>query len=229
MTLHSALAAAATLVSVAFALCTWERWLTRRARHEAAWTVALLLFAAASAALWAGATLGWGDVSFRLFYLFGAVVNVPVLALGTVYLLGGRRWGDPAAVGVSLFVTFAAGVVLVAPLSGFLDPDVLPRGSEVFEPLPRVLAAVASGVGALVILAGAVWSIARRRYVLANLSIAAGTLVLSAGGLLNSVADEMDAFSLSLVAGISLIFVGFLLAPSSAQGATQELAPEALR
>lgn len=214
MTLHAALAAAATLVALAFALSTWERYLGGRARHEGAWTLALLFFAAASAALWAGATLGWGPVSFRLFYLFGAVVNVPFLALGSVYLLAGRRWGDPAGIGVALFSAFAAGVLTVAPLTGAIPPDQLPQGSDVFAPLPRVLAAVASGAGALVIVAGAIWSIARRQLVVTNLLIVAGTLVLSTGGLFNSVADEMDAFSLSLVLGISLIFVGFLLAPT---------------
>ena len=53
MSLHAALAAAATLVSLAFALSTLERWMARRRRHEGAWTVSLFLFAAGSAALWA--------------------------------------------------------------------------------------------------------------------------------------------------------------------------------
>jgi hypothetical protein len=214
VTTHRALAAAATLVSLAFALSTLERWLERRRRHELAWTVALALFAAGSAALWAGATLGWGPVSFRLFYLFGAIVNVPVLALGTVYLLGGERRGDRWALVVALASTFAAGVIAAAPLTGAIDPIELPRGSDVFGPLPRVLAAVFSGLGATVVLAGAAWSAVRRRLVVTNLLIAAGTLVLSAGGLLNSVVDEMDGFAISLVAGITLIFAGFLVSSS---------------
>src|SRR5215208_3635136 len=135
MSLHSALAAAATLVSVAFALSTWERWLDGRAPHEAAWTVALVFFAAASAALWAGAAVGWGPLSFRLFYLFGGVVNVPFLALGTVYLLSGRPSGDRVAVATGLLAAFATGVLLTAPLTGSIDPDQLPQGSDVFGPL----------------------------------------------------------------------------------------------
>lgn len=214
MTTHRALAAAATLVALAFALSTLERWLARRRRHELAWTAALVLFAAGSAALWAGATLGWGPVSFRLFYLFGAIVNVPVLALGTVYLLGGERRGDRWALVVALTCAFATGVVAVAPLTGVIHPGELPRGSDVFGALPRVLAAVCSGAGALVVLAGAAWSAVRRRLVATNLLIAAGTLVLSGGGLLNSVVDEMDGFAISLVAGITLIFAGFLVSSS---------------
>ena len=218
----TALAAAAALVALAFCLSTLERWLERRRPQELAWTVALAMFTVAAGALWAGAANGWSPGTFRVFFLFGAILNVPVLALGTVYLLGGRRAGDRWAAVVSLGCAFAAGVVLVAPLRGPVSGAALPRGSEVFGPLPRVLAAVASGGGAVVLLAGALWSAWRlihtgaagssRRMVAGNLLIAAGTLVLSASGLLNSVLGAMGAFAVTLVAGITLIFLGFLTA-----------------
>ena len=60
-----------------------------------------------SAALWYGATAGGDEVTFRLFYLFGAVLNVPFLALGTVYLLGGVRRGDRWAGVVGLGSAFS--------------------------------------------------------------------------------------------------------------------------
>ena len=219
---HLAMAAASALIASAFAACTLERWLDRRKRHEAAWTVALFLFAAASIALWGGVTFGWNDVWFRLFYLFGAIVNVPYLALGTVELLGGPKLGRRVAAGVHAFAAFAAGVVLVAPMHGTIDRSRLPQGSDVFGPLPRILAAAGSGVAALVIVGGAVWSAARlakrtstRRLAVANGFIAVGTIVLGAGGILNSVVDEMDGFAISLVVGISVIFAGFLLTTPS--------------
>jgi len=225
MTLTVALAAAATLLAGAFAAATFERWLDRRRRHDLAWSVALALFALGALSLWAGAALGWDGPTFRLFYLFGAIVNVPTLALGTVYLLAGRRAGDVAAAGVALLGAFAAGVLAVAPLTGPIDPDRLPQGSDVFGPLPRVLAALCSSVGALVVIGGAALSAGRalrdrtgprraaaRQLVLANVVIAAGAATLSTSGLLNSVADEMQAFAITLAAGITLLFAGFLLA-----------------
>src|SRR3990170_2249804 len=137
MALTLALASGATAVSLAFASATFERWLRRRRRHELAWSVALGLFACGALSLWAGAAVGWDGVTFRLFYLFGAIVNVPFLALGTLYLLLGRRRGDRWAVAIALSCAFAAGVLAVAPLTGTIDADVLPQGSEVFGPLPR--------------------------------------------------------------------------------------------
>lgn len=239
MALTLALAAGATTVSLAFAGATYERWLRRRRPHELAWSISLLLFAGGALSLWAGATLGWDGLTFRAFYLFGAIANVPFLALGTIYLLAGRRQGDRWAVIITLGCAFAAGVLAVAPFTAAIDPDVLPQGSDVFGPLPRILAAVASGAGALVVFAGALWSAAalltgRRRGLGAtghggrgtavrpgrlaggNLLIAAGTAVLSLSGLLNSVLGEMDAFAVTLTVGITILFAGFLVATAPA-------------
>src|SRR5690348_94101 len=52
-----ALAAGATLVAVAFAMSTCERWLAGRRRHELAWAIALVLFAAGALFLWLGASI----------------------------------------------------------------------------------------------------------------------------------------------------------------------------
>lgn len=240
MTRTLALAAAATLVALAFSACTFERWLARHRRHELAWSVSLLFFASGSAALWAGAALGWDDVSFRLFYLFGAVLNVPVLALGTLYLLLGPNRGDRWAAAIAMAAAFAGGVVVAAPLTGPIDAARLPRGGDVFGPLPRVLAALASGLGASVVFAGAVWSAWRLwrgrnrgggrpsavppgRLAAGNGAIALGTAILSASGLLNSVLGEMDAFATTLTVGIVVLFTGFLVATAPASAGHHEL------
>lgn len=228
-TLTIALSAGAATVATAFALSTYERWLARRRRHELAWSLALAFFVCGAVSLWAGAALGWSDLVFRLFYLFGAIVNVPFLALGTVYLLAGPERGDRWAAVVALLCAFATGVILVAPLTGPIDPDALPRGSDVFGPLPRVLAAVASGVGATVVGGGALWSAVRLlrgrrrpgsaasaipagRLAAGNVVIALGVGLLSASGLLNSVLGEMQAFAATLTLGVIVLFAGFLIA-----------------
>jgi hypothetical protein len=229
--LHSALAAAAALVGLAFALSTYERWLARRRRHELAWSVALAMFALAAGALAAGAGTGWSEPVFRVFFFFGAVANVPFLALGTIYLLAGPRRGDMWAAGIAPAVAFAAGVIATTPLTAPIPTDALiPQGSDVFGPLPRILAAVASGGGALVVFGGALWSAVRYRtgrMVAANALIAAGTAILSTSGLLNSVADEMTGFAITLVAGIVVLFAGFLVATTPTAPGPPEIAPVA--
>ena len=215
-----AVTAGATVVGAAFAAALLERWVVRRRPHELAWSVALVLFTAGALSLWAGAALGWHGWSFRLFYLFGAVVNVPFLALGTVELLFPRP-APAIRVGVVLACTFAAGVVLVAPFTAPVHGSTLPQGSEVFGAPPRILAAVFSSGGAAVVFGCAVASAVRlwrgrgpRRLAAGNGVIALGTAILSASGLLNSTLGQMRAFSVTLALGVSVLFAGFVLASS---------------
>jgi hypothetical protein len=218
MTLSAALAAATTLIAAGFALSTLERWVDARRPHEAAWTSALVLFALASLAQWAGATIGWDGWSFRAFYLLGPTLSVPYLALGTTWLLAPRRVAARIATGVHVFAALATGVVLAAPFEAPIPSGGLPQGSDVFGPGPRVLAALGSALPSVVIVAGAVWSAVRARrhrgssrLAVANVLIAGGTVMLGAAGLLNSVLDEMSAFALGHAIGLAVLFAGFLV------------------
>ena len=201
-----------------------------------AWSVSLALFALGGGALWWAEVTGWSLVTFRVFYLAGAVLNVPWLALGTVYLLAGRGIGDRVRWWLILLSGFSAGVVLFAPTRTGVSGTELPTGKDVFGVAPRILAAVGSGVAALVIVAGALWSVyrmARRRQpalagarrnassparlVVGNLLIAFGTIVLSASGTVAGRLGKDTAFALTLLIGISVLFAGFLVASTTAR------------
>lgn len=235
VTLNTALAAVSGLVSLAFGLATLDRWTRRRRPHELAWTVAMALFFVAAMSLWWAEARGWSVPSFRMFFAFGAVINVPWLALGTVYLLAGRRAGDATMRVLLVFSGFALGAVVMAPVSGVVEPDVLPTGKEHFGALPRVLAAVGSAVPAVVIFAGAAWSAWRvirganpalttaavrnvssaGRLALGNILIAAGAAVLSASGTFAGRLGADTSFAVTLSAGISVLFAGFLVASNA--------------
>ena len=240
---NAALAAAASLVALGFALSTLDRWLRRHTPHDLAWSVSLALFALGAGSMWWADSRGWSLASFRLFYLSGAVLNVPWLALGTVYLLAGKAAGDTVRWWLVAFSGLSAGIVLFAPTRSGVSGTDLPTGRVVFGLAPRVLAAAASGLAALVIIGGALWSVyrlARRRQparsgvhrptsspvhlVAGNLLIAAGTLVLSASGTVAGRLGKDTAFALTLLIGIAVLFAGFLVAST-----TPRRAPVALR
>jgi hypothetical protein len=216
------LAFLATAIATVFAQATGVRWSRTKAPHQGAWTVALAMFALASAALATGSGTGWDDGTFRVFYLLGAILTVPWLALGTVYLLLGRKVGDRVRFGLLLFSTFALGVMLSTPIHGTIDPTGgIPVGKDVFGVLPRALAGAASGIGAIVVFVGAVYSAvryARRRepgtggLVAGNVLIAIGVLLLSSGGLLQGIVGQDESFVISLAVGISVIYAGFAVA-----------------
>jgi hypothetical protein len=229
--MNAALAAGATLVAVAFALSTFDRWDRKRRAHELAWTVSLALFAVGAGALWWAESRGWSLASFRVFFVAGAVLNVPWLALGTVYLLAGEAVGHRVRSWLIGLSGLSVGIVLFAPTRAPATGRELPTGTDVFGVAPRVLAGVGSGVAAVVIIAGAIWSairvlrhrspalgavrrtpVAAGRLVAGNLLIAAGTLVLSASGTLAGRLGKDRAFALTLVAGIVVLFAGFVVA-----------------
>lgn len=234
MTLNACLAAAATLVAIAFGFSTLDRWQRRGREHELAWTISLALFAVGGLSLWWAESHGWGTAVFRLFFLTGAVLNVPWLALGTVYLLAGREWGNRVRTWLIAASGLATGIVLFAPTTATVSGTELPQGSEVFGAGPRILAAVGSGVPAMVIIVGALWSAIRvargrvpalgsgaqrsvslpKRLALGNVLIAVGTLVLSASGTIAGRLGKDRAFAVTLVIGVAILFGGFLVASS---------------
>lgn len=239
------LAFLATAVASLFAESALVRWTQRRSPHLSAWAVALGLFALASALLALGTSNGWDRGTFRVFYLLGAVLTVPWLALGSVALLLGPEVARRVRWFLVFFSGLACGVVLSAPM----DPvrgTAIPVGKDVFDAFPRALAAIGSGVGAVAILAGALLSAARfardrrsgdnARLAGANALVALGTLVLSGGGLVQGLVGHDEAFTLTLAIGIGVIYAGFLLAegrrarrPSGAQLAAEELARQGAR
>lgn len=195
----------------------------------------MALFAMAAMSLWWAEARGWSSTSFRFFFLLGAVVNVPWLALGTVYLLAGPRAGSLVARSLLVFTGFAAGVMIMAPMKNPVAPVGLPTGKDLFDPLPRVLAAVGSAVPAIVIFGGAAWSawrvwrgatpaitsaatrqvVSARRLAIGNVLVAAGAAILSASGSLAGRLGADTSFAVTLLAGISVLFAGFLVASNA--------------
>lgn len=224
------LAFLAVAISTVFTQATLVRWTQSRRPYQRAWTIALVMFTLASVAFALGSSTGWDPGVFRAFYLLGAILNVPWLALGTVYLLAPVRWGRRVETGLVFFTGMALGTMLSAPLHGTLPRDQLPVGKEHFDALPRILAAAGSGLGATVLLGGAVLSMiryARRRsepgaarMAAANALIALGTIVLSSGGLvqdrlgglLSGGLTKEEAFAITLASGIAIIYGGFSIA-----------------
>ena len=220
------LAFLATAVATLFAQATLARATASHRPQDRAWTIALALFALASAALATGVSTGWDRGTFRVFYLLGAVLSVPWLALGTVHLLARPAVGRRAERVLVLLSGLAAGVLLAAPMEP-VTGTAIPVGKDVFGAFHRVLAAVGSGIGATVIIVGAAVSAlryARTRDVagsgaraIANLLIALGTLVLSSGGLIQGIAGKDEAFVVSLAVGITVIYGGFQVAARAAR------------
>ncbi len=182
----------------------------------------MLMFAAASGALALGVADGWSTAEFRTYWLFGAILNVPYLGAGEVYLLSRRPWVGHLALLVVLAATaWASAEVRSAPLDlEVLGTEQFFAGREVLgEGAPaRTLAFIYSYAGTAILVLGILWSALglggrpelRPRFY-GVLLIAVGALIV-AGGAGFAAAASFVGFSLTLVIGVSVMYGGFLTA-----------------
>jgi hypothetical protein len=213
--MHWLLPAVATAASAAFAVAVLRQYAARRRPHQLAWGVALAMFAVASLALTVGVAAGWTPLGFKVYYLFGAMLNVPWLALGTVYLLAGTLARRAYLAGLALF-TAASTVLLALAEVGAADlTGRVPEG-KAFLPVPvRVLAVLGNSVGTVVVVGGAVASglaLRHRRELRSrfegNLLVALGVLLAASGGVF-AFLDRSDKLAAGLALGASVMYAGF--------------------
>ncbi len=209
----------ATFVAAEFTIALLRRLIQRHKPHLLSWAISLAFFTLGAGALWYGTAFGWSDVSFRLYYLGGALLGVPWLALGQVQLLVSgevaRRW----LLGVLGFSVLSAFIVGFAPLEHPVTGYELPSGHDLYSSFPRLIVGLSNGLGATVILIGAgmsVWrgrgggAASRSRAIGVGL-VALGVLAAGAGGALTFV-GKSSANALAVTVGLTVIYWGFIQA-----------------
>ena len=151
------------------------------------WAIGLLLFAAASAAAAYGHADGWGSVSFRVYYLAGAILCVAVLGAGSAFLALPRSVAlvvfgmvITASVGATVTVLLAPiDVALLATTSGLTAPPNAAIGGHA-----AIWAIAMNSAGTILLVSGGITSIIRRIRVGPNLAILAGVIVIALAGTL---------------------------------------------
>jgi hypothetical protein len=204
-------------------------WRKRPRLHAEIWSMAFAAFALGSWALVAGLAFGWTSVGYRLFFFFGAIATIPLLAAGSIALVVGEKAGRRALTPTALWLVFGFFATFLAPIVGEFPTSGIPDGSEVFDfffsidaltlPGPRFFAAVSGAVGSIVIVVLAVVTMVRnwssnRRLVEANALIVAGTLVPAFGGTLTALGDSA-ALAVTLMVGVILLWFGYHRAASA--------------
>jgi hypothetical protein len=212
---------AAVLISLVFGVQLLARSARRLAWHEATWGVAMLLFTTATGALILGVVDRWSSAEFRAYWLLGAVLTVPYLALGELYLLIRPRWVVHLTAAVVLAATVLAAIIVgTAPVSEALAED-FPLGREVFgdgsaaHRLSQLFAYPAYAI----LVAGAVWSAFRirgrrelRNRFTGTLQIAIGATIVFLGSGLGAGFGNLAVFSIGHAIGIGVMYAGFLTA-----------------
>jgi hypothetical protein len=225
----------AGIVALAFAGLLSAQYLGRRRPYQAAWILALLMYAVASFALFLGVLDGWTTGEYRLYWLFGAILNVPWLAMGEAYLLIRKRTITTLLLVALLFATAFA---VARVRTGIVDPAALtkdlPLGKDVFaqDPLPYRLSQVYAYPAYGLLVLGTVWSVWRMRdqpalrdRMIGTALIATGATIVAIGSGVGAGLDVVPLFSVGLLAGITVMFWGFILASRPPRSDRRESSP----
>ncbi|MGI8575371.1 MAG: glutaredoxin family protein [Egibacteraceae bacterium] len=201
----------AACVAWTFAAQLGRAFVLRRRDHALAWACSLGLFGLASMAVTVGASLGWSEPVFAVYWVSGALLNVPLLAVGQLLLLAPRWRRVWWAVGGIVALAAIGAMVAASPASGVLDEasaaSAIPLGSQVLGSQVAYTLVGPLNATFLVVVLGSLWSAVRtRRW--GVLLIALGVSVAAAGS--SAVGAGRDAlFSVLLASGVSLMYAGF--------------------
>jgi hypothetical protein len=215
---------AATAISAAFAITLWRQYRTKPRPYLAAWSVALALYAVAAFTEVLGAAGGWTADLYRLYYYFGGITVVGVLALGTMFLLA-PRFGRPALLAVVILAGIGlAGIVGAGLQASLLQTHEVPSVDTIrlehglFNAVALLTAALLNIAGSLVLIGGALWSAfaAWRRgaagsRLLANVLIAGGAFIVAGASTLTRF-HIYELFYVGQALGVLVMFGGFLAA-----------------
>lgn len=242
------LPALTTLISLVFAGQVLNQYRVRRRPHQLAWGLALLFYAVGAFPEVTGSLNGWSSFEFKIYYLFGAILLVPWLSLGTAELLlrplrPAPVLGAYRAMVVALSVLGIAAVIAAPLHSGHVSGTTVPSncamwcspasetGYGLANGLSALSAAVGNIVGTLMLLGGALFSVIRAvryrhspgsvaNYVVGNILIFAGALVVASASSLTRL-GSYEFFYAGQAAGIAIIFCGFLLIGAASHARTQ--------
>jgi hypothetical protein len=209
--------AVAALVSAVFAIQLLTSYAHRKRLPQLAWGIAMTMYAIASLAVAAGVSGGWDPTLYRIYWLFGALLNVPYLALGSVALLGRRP--VTAAMVVLTFVATLIAAGVVATSSAHLSassPRNIPRGSVAWgtgtlaAKLPTYMSIPAYVIVVLIAVASSRGGKLPPHRIRGNWLIAIGATLVAAGAPFARY-GRGSAFSVFLAVGVIVMFLGFRL------------------
>lgn len=206
------LALVGAFVAGAFAMRLRQHFRRRRRHHALAWSMSLDLYAIGMVALAIGLLLGWSATVYGVYWLAGALLNVPLLAVGELHLLAptGVRWWWALGVGAALWAItataisqFDAGALAAASSGGGI-----PLGADVLAGEPAYAALQPLTLtGTVIVVGGTVWSAVRRRRP-AVLLIALGVMVAASSSAF--VRSDLDALvPVALTGGVAIMYAGF--------------------
>jgi hypothetical protein len=210
------------LLSALFTVLVFGRWLSRRKPQHLLWSFALLVWTLAVLAETLAAYQGaWTPLTYRGYYVFGALLVAAWLGAGSLYLVASARTAHRFAAVVALLSLLGAALIQLYPIDASLLTRVDTLGFvevKVFPFIPvRILVVLSNILGTAAFVGGALYSLwgFRKRDLPGELT--SGVSLIALGGLVAAGAHSIgvlggpNLFRISELAAIALIFSGYVI------------------
>jgi hypothetical protein len=205
-----------TIISAAFAWAILGRYrLKRQSYHLLWWGIGIGTYGMGTLIESLVTLFGWQPALFKAWYIAGALLGGAPLAVGTIYLLFGRRAGHIAVVLLLAAVSVTSIFVILSPVRmDLVDPKMLSGKALAWQSIRRVSPFINS-LAALFLVGGAIYSSIRffsspesRRVSTGNIFIAIGALLPGIGGM-GSRMGHTELLYIAEFIGVILIWVGY--------------------
>jgi hypothetical protein len=205
-----------TVISAAFAWVILSRYrIRRRAYHLLWWGIGIGIYGAGTLIESVVTLFGWSQTLFKAWYIAGALLGAAPLAVGTIYLLFGRRAGHVASVLLGATVGITSIFVILSPVQmELVDPKMLSGKVLAWQSIRRVSPFINS-LAALFLIGGAIHSAVRffrypesRHVSIGNIFIAIGAVLPGVGGM-GSRMDHTELLYITEFIGVILIWIGY--------------------
>ena len=205
-----------TIISAAFAWVILTRHrLKRQSYHLLWWGIGIGTYGLGTLIESLVTLFGWQSALFKAWYIAGALLGGAPLAVGTIYLLFGRRAGRIAVVLLVAAVSVTSIFVILSPVRmELVDPKLLSGKALAWQSIRRVSPFINS-MAALFLVGGAIYSAIRffghpesRQVSIGNIFIAIGALLPGIGGM-GSRMGHTELLYIAEFIGVILIWVGY--------------------
>jgi hypothetical protein len=205
-----------TIISAAFAYVIFTRYRQKtQAYHLLWWGIGIVAYGAGTLIESINTLLGWHAALFKAWYIAGALLGGAPLALGTVYLLWGKRAGQVGVVLLVTVVSVTSVFVILSPIRlELVDPQLLSSKVLAWQEIRRVSPFI-NVTAFLALVGGALYSAIRffgdpvsRHVSIGNIFIAIGALLPGIGGM-GSRMGHTELLYIGEFVGVILIWLGY--------------------
>lgn len=208
-----------TVVAAAFTVVLYKRWNQKRSAHYLLWwMIGAAMYGVGTLTESITTVFGWNLITFKAWYVAGALLGGAPLAQGTVYLLFSKKVAHRMSVALIAAVVVAASFVIASPVSMVsVEPHRL-SGAVMEWGWVRLFSPFINIYAFIFLVGGAVWSAAKYarktksdpRQVWGNVFIAVGALLPGIGGSMARI-GHVEVLYVTELIGLSLIWGGYVV------------------